>query len=139
VNGSGDGRPRASASGLDRGRVSSTSLRVLIPVVIGVPGCFAAGWFELTRALGGREIAWVYTFEWPLYGVAGLYMWRRIWHPSIGRRTRAALLRGDPAPVRTAHSSTPDDDPELAAWQHYLDKLHAADPPGGPPPRPGSA
>ena len=41
------------------------------PLLLGVPLCLAAGWFELTRALGGREVAWVYAFEWPMYAVAG--------------------------------------------------------------------
>jgi hypothetical protein len=112
------------------GRRLPALLRVYVPVLIGVPGCFAAGWFELTRALGGREIAWVYTFEWPLYGVAGLYMWRRIWHP---RRPSSATKT---VPKAAAATRTPDrDDAGLAAWQDYVARLEAADPPGGPPPR----
>jgi hypothetical protein len=93
--------------------------------VLGAPGCFAAGWFELTRALGGRQIAWVYAFEWPLYGVAGTYMWWRMF------RTREPVKRE--RPVRSAAHDIAADDPGLTAWQDYVARLHAIDPPGGPP------
>lgn len=115
---------------------SMRSWRLHIPVVIGVPGCFAAGWFELTRALGGREIAWVYAVEWPLYGVTGIYMWWRIWHSDLLERAAGA----PPVTTRPHSAERPAtapviEDAELAAWQDYLARLHAVDPPGGPPRR----
>jgi hypothetical protein len=119
----------------ETGRRLPALLRVYVPVLVGVPACFAAGWFELTRALGGREIAWVYTFEWPLYGVAGLYMWRRIWHPRLrGLPSPAKPAKAPKAPT-TATAVEGSDDAGLVAWQDYLARLEAADPPGGPPPR----
>jgi hypothetical protein len=104
---------------------------------LGVPGCLAAGWFELTRAMGGREVAWVYTFEWPFYAVAGSYMWWKIWHRNPQAYAGAAASvsgHGEQDAVRQA-PERPDDDPELAAWQRYLANLEALDPPGGPPSR----
>jgi hypothetical protein len=102
--------------------------------LVGVPGCFAAGWFELTRALGGREIAWVYTFEWPLYGIAGIYMWWRIRRGKNTVESRPARSRRAPRILRHRTQPAPDpNDPQLRAWQDYLARLHAADPPGGPP------
>jgi hypothetical protein len=99
-----------------------------LPLLIGLPSCLAAGWFEWTRALGGREIAWVYAFEWPLYAVIGVYMWWRIWHP------RAPLEPLDEVQPTTS-APVPDvieEDAELDAWQRHLAQLQAADPPGGP-------
>ena len=103
-------------------------VRLYLPRLVGVPGCLAAGWFELGRALAGRTVAWVYAVEWPLFAVMGVYVWWRTrdaadpstqqWPPSPARA---------PAPV--AHQTA---DPALAAWQAYLAELHAADPPGGP-------
>jgi hypothetical protein len=121
-------------------RLSGQSVRKYLPLLIGVPGCLAAGWFELTRALGGREVAWVYVGEWPLYAVVGVYMWWRIWHPPLGgapgqsegpppqTRDGSRLDRGHP-------DAEPTEDPGLEAWQRYLARLHAADPPGEPPRR----
>ena len=45
--------------------------------------CMWAGWFELARARSGNWRAWVYCFEWPLFGAISIYLWRRI-------------VRGDP-------------------------------------------
>ncbi|MDX6245866.1 MAG: hypothetical protein QOE76_3589 [Frankiales bacterium] len=112
-------------------------MRKYLPLFLGVPGCLAAGWFELTRALGGREVAWVYTFEWPFYAVAGSYMWWRIWHHKP-LTTAASTDRVDGREEQPGVRAAPErreDDPGLRAWQHYLANLEALDPPGGPPPR----
>jgi hypothetical protein len=99
--------------------------RMLVPLLVGVPGCLAAGWFELTRALDGRTVAWIYAFEWPLYAVLGVFMWWRIWHRQPAEPARV--------PQQSAPADAAVEDLELVAWQQYLAQLHAADPPGGPP------
>lgn len=129
-------------------RVTRANLRLHGLLVVGVPGCAAAGWFELTRALAGRTIAWVYAFEWPLFGIVGVYMWWRLWHeqqqpplpPSPGSDTEA-IAKGDaraqPASLAPGReTSRPgSSDPGLAAWEQYLSELHSVDPPGKPPER----
>ena len=84
-----------------------------------------AGWFELTRARAGREVAWVYAVEWPLFAIVGTYIWWRMLHesPAVPRRP---AIPDDPRAIDQL-------DPGLVAWQEYLAELHAADPPGGPP------
>jgi hypothetical protein len=121
-----------------------TFSRKYLPLVIGVPGCLAAGWFEWTRALGGREIAWVYAFEWPLYAVVGIYMWWRIWHP-VSRTEPGSAEAQQPSGTSSAQENNRGNDgagasesavdPQLEAWQRHLAQLQAADPPGGPPQR----
>lgn len=74
--------------------------------------CLAAGWFELTRALHGHTLAWVYTFEWPLFAVLFAWMW---WQVVTGWEVRR------PSPRRTGTGDIPADDPGLLAWQDYLD------------------
>ena len=105
------------------GRWSST-MRLHIPFVAGVSLCLFAGWFELTRALAGREVAWVYALEWPLFAILGTGIWWRQLHEATPRRV---------APP----TSPPGDqlDTDLVAWQEYLARIQAADPPGGPPQR----
>jgi len=49
-------------------------------LVIVVPGCLAAGWFELTRALAGNELSWVYVFEWPFFAAFACRLWWRLLH-----------------------------------------------------------
>ncbi|MBO0866624.1 MAG: hypothetical protein J2P16_16315 [Mycobacterium sp.] len=106
---------------------STSSLRLHAVLGLGLAGCAAASVIEWRRALSGHAIAWVYAFEWPLFAVVGTWVWWR-------------LLRGDdPAPRRTKpvrKAALPQEpDPQLIAWQAYLARLHAADPPGGPPER----
>lgn len=130
---------------LEDGWWSPAARRLHLALVIGLPGCIAAGWFELTRALAGREIAWVYAGEWPLYGIIGTYLWWKLLHsetakiPSLGsnRSKRHGEEADGPAVtedqvVVEAHVPA---DPQLMAWQSYLTRLHELDPPGGPPVR----
>jgi hypothetical protein len=126
---------------------SPTACRLHLTLAIAFPGCLAAGWFELTRALGGREIAWVYAGEWPLYGLCGIYIWWRLLHADDAKN--AAIAGPDEASPSVLDSGGFHDDvtaeqldqlrfsvdPELAAWEDYLKKLHQLDPPGGPPAR----
>jgi hypothetical protein len=121
---------------------SRTARKLHLTLAIALPGCLAAGWFELTRALNGREIAWVYAFEWPLYGVLGIYMWWRLLHTEPGRES---FVDEDLTPTAAEHVVEEDAtslndlvlavDPELAAWQAYVRKLQKVDPPGAPPTR----
>jgi hypothetical protein len=108
-------------------------LRKYGPLVVGLPGCLLAGWIELTRALDGHQIAWVYAFEWPFFAVVGTYIWWRTWHPPAieGRLPDSAHVAAPSTGVPGAESSSVD--PELEAWERYLARLHAADPPGEPP------
>ena len=42
-----------------------------------LPFCVWAGWFEFHRAQEGHWRAWVYTFEWPFFASVLIYMYRR--------------------------------------------------------------
>jgi hypothetical protein len=103
-------------------------IRLHIPFVVGVAGCLFAGWFELTRALAGREVAWVYALEWPFFAFMGTLIWWRVLHDSPTR----AVAPDDPRAIDQL-------DPGLVAWQEYLAELQAVDPPRGPPQKPVNA
>ena len=51
-------------------------LRFTLLVVI--PFCLWAGWFEFGRAQEGNWRAWVYTFEWPFFGVLAFYLYKKL-------------------------------------------------------------
>jgi hypothetical protein len=105
---------------------SPASLRLHAALVVGVTVSLAAGWLELGRARHGHVIAWAYTVEWPLFAVMGTYLWWRLLH---GDATPPRLRRRP----KTSKNSVDPLDPGLIAWHAYLDRLHATDPPGGPP------
>ena len=99
----------------------SVLVKLHIPFALAVAWCLFAGWFELNRARAGRDVAWVYAVEWPLFAILGTGIW---WQQLHGRSPRR-VVRDD--------SQTPGQlDTGLVAWQEYLGRLQAADPPGGP-------
>lgn len=105
---------------------SASAWRLHAALVAGLALSATATWLEWSRAHAGHTVAWVYTFEWPLFAVLGTYLWWRLLHADAPS-----------SPTPKAHSEARSDpDPELLAWQAYLDRLHRADPPGGPPSRP---
>ena len=108
------------------------ALRLHAVMILGLALSTAAAWLEWSRALSGHhDIAWVYSFEWPLFAVMGVYLWWKLLHPSeLSRGAGAGPDHDDAKP-----GSPSIDDPGLAAWEAYLARLHAADPPGGPPPK----
>jgi hypothetical protein len=105
---------------------SGPAVRLHAAMLAGVALAGAATWLEWTRAREGHAIAWVYTFEWPLFALLGLYLWWRLLHPH-------ARPGPPPGPATDAGDSRARPDPELLAWQAYLARLHEVDPPGGPP------
>lgn len=110
---------------------SAASWRLHAALVAGLALAGVATWLEWTRAHTGHAVAWVYTFEWPLFAVLGTYLWWRLLHadvPSVRRERRRPRDDAD-------SGAGTEPDPELIAWQAYLDRLHEADPPGGPPAR----
>ena len=106
--------------------LSAPALRLHAALLAGLALAGTATWLEWTRAHGGHAVAWVYTFEWPLFAVLGVGLWWRLLHPDS--RPRSADSKG-----RRQAEAAPD--PELLAWQAYLTRLHETDPPGGPPDR----
>jgi hypothetical protein len=105
--------------------LSGPSLRLHAALAVGLAGAAFATWFEWTRAHAGHEVAWVYTFEWPLLAAFGVHLW---WRLLRGDRRRPEDPLPDDGEAPQAEVAEPD--AGLAAWQAYLDRLHRADPPG---------
>lgn len=78
-----------------------------VTAAVVVPGCLALGWWQLGRAIGGNELSWAYTFEWPLFAGYGLYMWWRLVHDQPGARAD-----GDPAGPEDGAPAEPGADAE---------------------------
>ena len=48
-----------------------------------VPGCLALAWWQVTRALSGNTLSWVYVFEWPIFAGYAVFMWWKLTHEMI--------------------------------------------------------
>ena len=128
-----------------------TSRRALVAhavILVWVPGCVLACWWQVTVALSGDELGWVYTFMWPVFALFSLVLWWSIIHDdpdTVGARGLERLRReqesaAPPAPRAGApdpgqQTVVPDDaiaraeaeDAELAAYNAYLAELRQRD------------
>jgi hypothetical protein len=115
-------------------------------IVVWVPGCAVATWWQVNIALSGDKLGWVYTFMWPLFALFAVVLWWNLIHDdpdTVGARglrrlqEQAALVAaqtesGDSRPEggqaeADAIGQAEEHDAELAAYNAYLAAL-AADP-----------
>jgi hypothetical protein len=108
-----------------------------------VPFCILATWWQISRAEDGNGLSYLYTVEWPVFAVVGVYFWWMFLHTDYdavglkGMRAQAdeAPALPEDAPAATAPSlewsvggRADAVDPELAA---YNDRLAALADSGG--------
>ena len=67
-------------------------------------GCLAAGWWQVTRALGGNGLSWFYSIEWPAFALLAVWGW---WH-LIHEDPEAYEARKHPPPDWDAPDGMPD-------------------------------
>ena len=113
-----------------------SSRRALIAhgvLVIWVPGCALACWWQVTVALSGDDLGWVYTFMWPAFAAFAVVLWWHLVHDdpdTVGARGLRRLRQEEPT-TSSQCQSAPDDviaraeaeDTELAAYNAYLAEL----------------
>ena len=103
------------------------ALLATLAIVIWVPGCAVAAWWQVTVALAGNDLAYLYSVEWPCFAVFGVVAWWNFVHDdpnSVGARAlrRLAAPKSELPPVELTHSDEPADD-ELIAYNAYLASL----------------
>ncbi len=82
--------------------VSGRALLLHFELSLLVAGCAAATWWQARRALGGNDLSWFYTFEWPIFaGIAIAAWWHLIHEDPVEREARKKERARDPA-ERTA-------------------------------------
>lgn len=120
-------------------------------MVVWVPGCGVAAWWQVTIAMSGNALGWLYAVEWPVFAVLGVLGWWQLVHDdpeTIAERRRgrlrpAAAIGGrsvppedsppdasEAAPALTADNveailRAEHDDDELASYNAYLASLAA--------------
>lgn len=96
-----------------------------------VAGCLAAGWWQLSRALEGNSLSWVYTIEWPVFAIAGVAGWWALLHtdPATAelRAARKVFEDEQRAAAQGAKRRPEEEDPALAAYNDHLAQLAADD------------
>jgi hypothetical protein len=107
------------------------ALGASVGIAIWFPGCLVACWWQVTVALAGDSLGWLYSVEWPVFACFGVYFWWFWIHDDptdLGRRKLLKLKASgeyheivDPAQIRV----TELEDAELRAYNDYLAELAA--------------
>ena len=104
------GKSGVRVEAVDDKREGVTTIHV--GLVVAEVICISAFGFELSRALSGNTLSWAYVFEWPILGGYAVYMWHRLLRDARGETKRV---------------EPPQDDPQLDAWNRYLEEIHRND------------
>lgn len=115
--------------------LSRRAIVLHLALVVWFPGCLVAFWWQVHRAFDGNGLSYLYSVEWPVFALAGVWGWWQLVHTDAGRDAtpaRAADTSGMAGsetcgpPVRRRE----DEDPELAAYNDRLERLAAEGPKG---------
>ena len=79
--------------------------------------CVSAFVLELHRALGGNQLSWAYVFEWPILGLYGVYVWRKLLQEE----------RGEPASSSPETPVNQEEEDARAEYNDYLRRVHQGD------------
>ncbi len=119
---------------------SRRSVSLHLAVLLFVPGCAVAAWWQINRAADGNQLSYLYSVMWPAFGLLGLFFWWMLIHTdydSVGlkgmlRQQAAAASEGVTTEAPTAAVTMPAasdvEDPELAAYNARLADLAAQGP-----------
>jgi hypothetical protein len=129
--------------------LSRRALLLHVALAVWFPGCLIAFWWQVHRAFSGNGLSYLYSVEWPVFAVIGIWAWWQLLHTdpeTVGRRAQermAAVLAARQTPAAPAAVSDPaasggtdgpplrrgdDEDPELAAYNDRLARLAAEGP-----------
>ena len=123
--------------------LSRRALWLHLSVLVFVPGCAVAAWWQINRAADGNQLSYLYSVLWPAFGLLGLYFWWMLIHTdyeTVGlkgmQRQQAAVAQpgaeatedAPPMPAVAAPTAPMEEDPELAAYNARLAELAAQGP-----------
>ncbi len=126
--------------------LSGGAISLHVALLVVVPGCAIAAWWQINRAQDGNQLSYLYSVMWPAFGVLALIFWWMLIHTDFesvglrGMRRQALEATANPtagevtsrpsatiAPEAPAASATAED-PELAAYNARLAELAAQGP-----------
>jgi DNA-binding transcriptional regulator of glucitol operon len=106
---------------------------VHVAIAVWVPLCALACYWQVTVALAGERLGWLYSIEWPVFGLFGIVVWWNLIHDDPETVGKRALRSGHAAPrrndgrARGVTSRAEDESPDLKSYNDYLAALGAGD------------
>jgi DNA-binding transcriptional regulator of glucitol operon len=104
-----------------------------IAVLLWVAVCGVACYWQVTVALAGDDLGWLYSIEWPVFGIFGIVVWWNLIHDDPEKVGNSALRNGlahEPrVNDRSQHETTrsPSESPDLERYNEYLSALAASE------------
>jgi hypothetical protein len=125
--------------------LSGRAVTLHVALLVVVPGCAIAAWWQINRAQDGNQLSYLYSVMWPVFGLLAIIFWWMLIHTDYdavglkGMRRQQAQSHASatddvvtpPAPafvVPEVSVGSAADDPELAAYNARLAELEAKGP-----------
>ena len=103
---------------------TATKWKLHITLLAGLTLCVVAFTVEIRRAVHGHWGAWVYVVEWPIFAIFGTYVWWRLLHQGTPSDKAASAK---PAETVAPTPAPTEADPELDAWNAYVERLRKSE------------
>lgn len=121
--------------------LSGRAVALHVGVLVVVPGCAIAAWWQINRAQDGNQLSYLYSVMWPVFALLAIIFWWMLVHTdydAVGlkgmRRQQATNTVGATSPAPTSVvpeapvGTAADDDPDLASYNARLAELAAKGP-----------
>jgi DNA-binding transcriptional regulator of glucitol operon len=115
--------------------LSKRAVALHAAALVFVPACAVLAWWQVSRAQDGNDLSYVYSVMWPVFGILTIVFWWLLIHTdyeTVGLKGVQRQLAASPAHPDTVTEApdlpSPDDDPELAAYNARLAALSAQGP-----------
>lgn len=102
------------------------ALLLHVTLVGWIGGCAAAAYWQITRAVEGNSLSYLYAIEWPVFGIAGIVGWYALINiekvteaQEVARREFEERMRAEAQTARAAAAESP----ELAAYNDHLQQI----------------
>ena len=106
---------------------SKRAMFLHLAVLLWTPSCLLAGWWQVTRALDGNGLSYLYSVEWPIFALVGIAIWWVQIHTdpdTVGARAQRKLQAQHAQEVSAADAPARQlEDEELAAYNDRLQLL----------------
>lgn len=74
---------------------SRRALLLHLALIVWFPGCLIAGWWQVNRAFDGNGLSYLYSVEWPVFAVVGVWAWWALVHTdpdTVGQRAQQRMV-----------------------------------------------
>ena len=104
---------------------SPRALLLHLALVVWFTGCVAAAVWQVSRAVDGNALSYLYAVLWPLFAIGGVFGWWALVHLDEVTEVQAAERRAFEESMRVEaqlarRQNLEPEDPQLAAYNDHL-------------------